>query len=133
MARKRGMSLAAQADLEKKVERLKNAGAVARKRASANKDEGKQALAAMAGGALAGWFDAQQEMLLESGEENKYQIIQDIPTEGLLGAGLVVYGIMGKKSSTARKYSLSAGSGMLAYTVGNMAKKKTIEMAKEAS
>ena len=34
------------------------AGAVARKRASANKDEGKQALAAMAGGALAGWFDA---------------------------------------------------------------------------
>ena len=128
---KRGMSLASQADLEAKFARLKSAGAVARKKASANKGEGKQAAAALAGGAIAGWMDAQQEIMLEAGEANKYEIIADIPTEGLIGAGLVIYGIMGKKESGIRKYSLSAGSGMLAYSVGTMAKKKTLEMNKE--
>ena len=106
MAKKRGMSVAQQQQLEAQVDRLKVAGLAARKRASANKDEGKQAIAAMAGGALAGWLDAQQEMLLDAGEKNSYELIADIPTEGLIGAGLVVYGI---------------------------AKKKTIEMAKEAA
>ncbi len=133
MAKRRGLSVAQQQQLEAQVDRLKVAGSAARKRASANKDEGKQALAAMAGGAMAGWLDAQQELLIEAGEANSYELIANIPTEGLIGAGLVVYGIMGKKSSSVRRYSLSAGSGMLAYTVGNMAKKKTIDMAKEAA
>ena len=128
MAKRRGLSMAQQQQLEAQVDRLKVAGSAARKRASANKDEGKQALAAMAGGAMAGWLDAQQELLLEAGEANSYELIANVPTEGL-----VVYGIMGKKSSSVRRYSLSAGSGMLAYTVGNMAKKKTIDMAKEAA
>ncbi len=128
MARK-GLSLREQKELQDDVDRLRNFRKNAGKRAAANKDEGKQAIATVIGGAGAGWLDAQQEILLSKGEENRYELVKDVPTEGLISFALTAYGVFGKKTSKFRKYALSGGSGGLAYTVGAMIKKKTLEGA----
>lgn len=117
------------ADLLEGYKRLQSGAQTARSRAAANKDEIKVAVSTVIGGAGAGYLDAYQQKLVNEGKENPLKLVENVPTEGIIGAGMVLYGVFGKKGSKMRKYALGAGSGALAYSVGNMVRDSQLETA----
>lgn len=126
MARK-GMTLREQSEVVDELARLKARGRNAAANARSNKDEGKQAVVTVLGGAAAGALDATQAKLLAETGENPYKLVEDVPTEGIISFLATAYGIFGKRSSKMRKYALSAGAGGLAYTVGNAVRNSMME------
>ncbi len=127
MAKSKGLTLREQAEMSDELRRLKafrkNAGA----RAAANKGEIEQAAFTAMGGAAAGYVDGLQQKMINEGQDNKFQIVEDVPTEGIGSALLIMYGVFGKKASKMRKRALSFGSGGMAYTLGSYAREAALK------
>jgi hypothetical protein len=122
VARRRstGMSVADQQRMMQRLESQKRRQANAKRRANEKKQRIIGAGATAAGGLAGGWLDRWQEEQTARGEGVFYDVVEGVPAETILGAGVWAVATFAFDKSDIAEYAADLGVGMVAYGLGKL-------------